>query len=515
MLLALHLLFIIVLEVLVRRYANGSSFSGSNSAAYFAWQYLAIMYAVGMGLAWEVVDISVRRMEPYYQMSRPNGALARDSLLLDYMTAFQYFVPFYSAKRRHWAVLLSSTGHLVTRTALPSLASALWKISWSGQSSWRADVTIQTPFLRAIQAINAFIMLLILLLAAVLQRRPNNLQRDPSSLRALAALIVGSPVVELFRQIPSYESHKTIRAMLGDTKFELKTNDSAMGCQIDYRASEEELKSTPAEFKQNKLEAHPWILWGRTITALQLLLLIPAIVILVGVKHENISPTVVLVLYTLTVTSVSTFWQTAQRDVSLLQPYVELIRRKESSAKSLSFEFLHLAPLTLIVTAWKRNTPLLVTVSFCSLILQLQTIFLPIILNELYVSIYTHRYDQPSVIENSYDPVAWIGRVFSLFVFGGSVALLFCRRKPMLPRNVNTLASHILYICNSGHILGHVEGTFGKDANERTQDDLSSCCFGWHKRENEPWFVGIGREQPGWKEYVYGEPAPGTEPDKR
>jgi hypothetical protein len=85
------------------------AFGSDNWLAYILWQYVPTVIVVGVSILWELVDVTVRRLVPFYQMSRPNGANIQNSLSLDYITAFNYFVPFQMAKRRHWAVCLSST----------------------------------------------------------------------------------------------------------------------------------------------------------------------------------------------------------------------------------------------------------------------------------------------------------------------------------------------------------------------------------------------------------------------
>lgn len=111
------------------------AFGSSNWLAYFAWQYLPMMVVVGVSILWELVDVTVRRLEPFNQLSRPNGAKIKDSLSLDYITAFNYVVPILTAKRRHWAVWLSSTVYLFSFGMLPVLTSDMWKIEWREDGS--------------------------------------------------------------------------------------------------------------------------------------------------------------------------------------------------------------------------------------------------------------------------------------------------------------------------------------------------------------------------------------------
>jgi hypothetical protein len=59
--------------------------------SYFTFKYLPTLVAVSFGVLWQVTDFEVKRLEPYYQLSKPGGALAAESINVDYST---YFLPF-------------------------------------------------------------------------------------------------------------------------------------------------------------------------------------------------------------------------------------------------------------------------------------------------------------------------------------------------------------------------------------------------------------------------------------
>lgn len=61
--------------------------------------YLPSLVAVLFGLLWTIPNYHYRRIEPYYQLSKPGGATAEDSLLLDYSYTSTLLVPFASFKR--------------------------------------------------------------------------------------------------------------------------------------------------------------------------------------------------------------------------------------------------------------------------------------------------------------------------------------------------------------------------------------------------------------------------------
>ena len=58
------------------------------------------MVIVLYGIGWAAVDLDVKRLEPYFQLSKPGGAPASDSILLRYPFDFLALVPIAAAKRR-------------------------------------------------------------------------------------------------------------------------------------------------------------------------------------------------------------------------------------------------------------------------------------------------------------------------------------------------------------------------------------------------------------------------------
>lgn len=60
-------------------------------------QILAVVYS----LTWNWVDLDVKRMQPWFELSKPEGAKAINSLFLDYPYDFIALVPFKAAKERY------------------------------------------------------------------------------------------------------------------------------------------------------------------------------------------------------------------------------------------------------------------------------------------------------------------------------------------------------------------------------------------------------------------------------
>jgi len=67
----------------------------------FSYLALPTVFAILYGLVWSWIDLDVRRIQPWFDLSRPGGCLAQSSLLVDYPFEFLAFVPMKAWKHRY------------------------------------------------------------------------------------------------------------------------------------------------------------------------------------------------------------------------------------------------------------------------------------------------------------------------------------------------------------------------------------------------------------------------------
>jgi hypothetical protein len=61
-----------------------TSAASLNTWDYFSFKYLPTLIAVSFGVLWQITDFEVKRLEAYYQLSKTGGALAAESINVDY-----------------------------------------------------------------------------------------------------------------------------------------------------------------------------------------------------------------------------------------------------------------------------------------------------------------------------------------------------------------------------------------------------------------------------------------------
>ncbi|RDW78952.1 DUF3433 domain-containing protein [Aspergillus mulundensis] len=93
----------------------------------FAYNYIPVIVALVLATLWSFIDFDVLRLEPYFQMARPEGCPAT-VLFINYNFGQSFITPIASAKRRHWLVLSVSLVTLLIRIFHPALQSSLLEL---------------------------------------------------------------------------------------------------------------------------------------------------------------------------------------------------------------------------------------------------------------------------------------------------------------------------------------------------------------------------------------------------
>jgi hypothetical protein len=128
----------------------------------FAYNYVPIIVALILVTLWSLVDFDVLRLEPYFQLARPQGVPA-SVLFTNYNFGQTFITPFLSAKRGHWVALLVSIVTVLIRMFLPALQSTLLElrevtiITNESMKTWPEllDLTTQAKWIAA-QGKNTF-----------------------------------------------------------------------------------------------------------------------------------------------------------------------------------------------------------------------------------------------------------------------------------------------------------------------------------------------------------------------
>ncbi|KAG9757491.1 hypothetical protein KCU73_g4382, partial [Aureobasidium melanogenum] len=92
----------------------------------FSYLYMPTIVSLVLSFIWTWIDLDIKRLQPYVQLSRQHGALGNDSILLHYPFDFVAFVPFAAIRRKHWPTFLASAAVVVIFWGLTPLQSSMF-----------------------------------------------------------------------------------------------------------------------------------------------------------------------------------------------------------------------------------------------------------------------------------------------------------------------------------------------------------------------------------------------------
>ncbi|KAF5264365.1 hypothetical protein FOXYS1_4861 [Fusarium oxysporum] len=128
---ALTILLAIAIETLAQRSATQGGLALSPTLndipgyAKFSYLYVPTIIAVLYSMIWSWIDLDVKRMQPWFELSKKSGTTAENSLFLDYQYEFVALVPFKAAKQKHWPVFFGGTAMVMVFWLLTPLQSSL------------------------------------------------------------------------------------------------------------------------------------------------------------------------------------------------------------------------------------------------------------------------------------------------------------------------------------------------------------------------------------------------------
>jgi hypothetical protein len=338
---------------------------------YFVWKYLPTIILVTYGVAWQVVDYEVKRLEPYYQLSKREGATARDSLNLDYLTAIAWFIPFRAIKYKQWAVVYSSLGSLIAGTLLAVLQSASIvtdpKRPQDAQDNPGRDVRVlmNPVFSRLLEATLGIVAIAGIALMVAL-RRTSGLLSDPKGIAGVASMATKSHILADFKGLDT-ASNSVIHDRLRRRRYNLHKSSLWQGEFV------RESENPPLSDK--KENPHPLML--RPVAGLPFMLYIVLVGTLFPVflfdPRANMITSEVPWMLTALATGVKLGWNAIDIELRVMAPYYILWRR-HAPPRTLTLDYTGTVPGYLTFKAVINRHWLIASVSFGAVLCEILTV---------------------------------------------------------------------------------------------------------------------------------------------
>jgi hypothetical protein len=477
---------------------------------FFTWKYAPIMTFVFYGILWQITDFDVKRLEPYYQLSKKSGATAGESLNMDYLTFMSWLVPLRALRHKQYAVIYSSLSTLIASSLVPVLQSASIvvyprKEERLGDKEVLKSIRVDPPWSRAVTACLLFVAFSGAALMYAM-RRKSGLQSDPKGIAGIAAMATKSHILTDFRGLdsaPLEDIHKQLR----NRRYILHKSSLWQGEFIrNNREKIHEHGSDPRPLMLRKRAGVPFVIFMVLVTAS-----VPFFMFLdgAGIVTEKLP-----FLMTALATIIRILWNTMNCDVRMLQPFWILAQR-HAPAKTLTLDYTGTNPLILPFVAMYNGHYLVMLVAFGSILAEMLTVCVSSVSVDGRKFIPGHgdarkggdmdRHNTEQTFRSF-----WSSFVLTLAILVYLIAIAILtylkRSHKFMPRQIGTMASVLAFIHQS-RMLMHFIDTEKYDSKAMTrhlENKGKRFALGWiHGRDGED-HLGIDEEEI-LSEYTYGK----------
>ena len=466
--------------------------------AYFAWKYMPTIILVSYGVMWQVTDYEIKRLEPYYQLSRRDGALASHSLNLDYLTFMSYLIPFRAIVYKQWAVVYSSTATLIAGGLLAVLQSA--SIDMKPESGPQGEeqtknVVVNPVWSRSLEAALAIIAILGVLLLIQL-RRKSGLLSDPKGIAGIAAMATKSHILNDFVGLDTAPNH-IINKQLKNRRYNLHKSSLWQG---EFIRSEDKVQAKKVE------NPHPIML--RLEAGILYMLYMAAFLcmlpLLLFLPNASIVTQKVPFLLTAISVSIKLLWGCLDINVRVIEPYY-ILSRRHAPPRTLTLDYTGTVPGYLSFKAMLNKHYLVALVGLGSILSEVLTVCATSfsVDGRTFISGHaddpgadgTTRYDTGETFKSFWISLA-IAISILIYLITNAILVYAYRRHKFLPRQPGSIADTLAYIHQSRMLDDFVDTeSFDAPAMTRHLEKLGKTyALGWFNGRDGIDHCGVDQE---------------------
>ncbi|KAK3301299.1 uncharacterized protein B0H64DRAFT_35021 [Chaetomium fimeti] len=316
------------------------------ASEYFAVKFLPMIVAVSYGVLWQITNFDVMRLEPFYQLSKEGGALAAESINVDYLAQFNLFRPFRALHYRHYTVAVCSIASLLANTLVPTLGAASIILTPDRHRrhafpNEEKHILVHHVWSRLLTATFVVIAALSCILFYQLQTRRTGLLADVKGIAGLASMATVSHILMDFKDM-DVATHQDIHHKLKSHRYVLRNSslapdDSFSATQTPNGAPVPE----PDRYTNHHLSPNPQPLMLRPQGALPFLAfillftaLLPIILFTPATVLTDHAPWLVTALAVV----IKLSWGALETDVRVMEPYY-ILSRRHAPPKTLCLDY--------------------------------------------------------------------------------------------------------------------------------------------------------------------------------
>lgn len=480
---------------------------------YFSIKFLPTLVAVIFGVLWQITDFEVKRLEAYFQLSKKNGATGAETLNVDYITSYNFLVPFDALRRRHYAVAISSIASLLAVSAVPTLCVASIVLSPS-RDQRMADpdgvkwISINPVYSRLNEATLIIIALLGCVLFYQLGRRRSGLLGDVKGIAGLAAMANVSHIIMDFKDM-DVATHEDIHRTLKNRRYHLLNSALAPIYDDDYPTAKDDLSSITGQLASHRkdssryqLSLNPHPLMFRKEGAFPFIAAILVFTILLPIflfqapELTDKAPWVVTAL----AVCIKLAWGTLDTTIRLMEPYFILYGR-HAPPSTLTLDYTALPFAWATIRALLNGHYLVSAVGLGTVMTEILTVLVSSLATVEGKAFGPSRdaddLDAGEETIHSFWTSLACATVILLYMAVVAAVVYVRRRRPFVPRQPNTIASVLAFIHQSRMLYDFV-GT-EKYSNAKMVSFLTETGktygLGWFEGRDGKVHCGVDEEE--------------------
>lgn len=480
---------------------------------YFMTKFGPTLIAVVYGVLWQFTDFEVRRLEAYYQMSKEGGALAAESINVDYVTSFSFFRPFRALKVGHYAVALSSMATTFAVSLVPTFAAASLVLTPSrDERTAHPDDDKEILF----TPVWSRLLLSILLVNAVagcglfylLQTRRSGLANDVRGIAGLASMAVVSHILMDFKDTDTIKP-KDIHHKLKHHRYILRNSSLAPDDENPPTSRERD------KYHDHHFDEKPHPLMLRSAGSVPYII---ALILFIGfIPTFLFSPADVVTdkapwAITAMAVGIKLSWNALETAVRMMEPYY-ILSRRHAPSKTLTLDYTAVPFGYLPIQALFNGHILMFLTGFGTVMAEWMTVLvtsLATVDGRQFATLLSNVSDDDDDDDDGEHGSINSGRetllsfylslALTLFILVYMVAvatIVFVRRRhPFLPRQPNTIASILAFIHQSKMLYNFVK------TNELSNSDMAQKLndgttygLGWFVGRDGQTHCGVDQEE--------------------
>ena len=490
---------------------NGGLFSYQNvneltTIQFAIWKYLPTLVGVLFGIIWKVTDEGLKRGEPYYQLSKGGkGALASESLNIEYHTIWSPFVPITAIRHKQFVVAAGGFLSTLASAVVPVLLSVFIRVDPNQDTRQELHevnkmkyedmvkrIVIDVKFTRVLEATLVIIIGLGCYILVKVYRRKSGLLGDPSGIAGVAAMANKSHILMDFKGL-DLATEATIHQQLNKRTYMLHKGALWQAQLLKENARDQAIPKA--------MNPHPLLLRVKGMGPFILFCLAILIIIPIIPSNDNLNNLVDNAPWLITGLSVllKSIWELVEKDMRMLEPFWILFNRQAHSSV-LTLDYTATIPGFVVLKAIFKGHYLLAWVTFVTLLVEVLTVVMGSLGFQL-----GEGFEFGEESKTSAEISKWLAIGILVILILSDLLVLWYRRYSFLPRQPGTISSVLAFIHQS-RMLMDFEGTEEKTTFERKQilKKLGKHYgFGWYLGRDGKRHLGIDQE-PLLERYVFG-----------